>query len=434
MIKLEHIHENLKIAIPIFLSGSTVMVSGMISANIVSYSNGHNWFLLGQYLPINYIVFALLEAGRVCSMRLASISSYEINRFKSCLVLAFLLFSLFIVLSIICFIVLFVREWLSNGSHIQYDYYSFVIHYFWAYSIIAFAALLNAALFGLRKGLVASTVVVITSLFSVLLTYYFYHNNKLGINSIPLSAAIAYSVGGVISFLVMVRNKNKMNDGEVVRYDHLWQTIKSTGAPVFLVYCMIPVSLYYFNYVIAQFGSSASSAFSIAYRLQNIVILPAIAIGIAAGILMNRENNYHEKNHIEYSALLLCTLIYSIVAILIFANRSHVSSWFTNDRTIKNILVSYLMYTPLSYVLYCPYLSLSAIWEQTGLALRSFYAIAAMFAFQIIIGIVALLSHQLNTFFALTAVVMFFIPAFIIHSHYRNPFKRIGIASAGGSR
>jgi hypothetical protein len=61
--------QNVALAIPIFLSSCSVMLCSIGSAKIVSFHVTENWYLLGLFLPISYIILGILESGRVCSLR-----------------------------------------------------------------------------------------------------------------------------------------------------------------------------------------------------------------------------------------------------------------------------------------------------------------------------------------------------------------------------
>ena len=46
-----------------------VLGSGILSARVISYHDVNNWYLLGLFMPVSYVILGLLESGRVCSLR-----------------------------------------------------------------------------------------------------------------------------------------------------------------------------------------------------------------------------------------------------------------------------------------------------------------------------------------------------------------------------
>lgn len=420
MANLKLIKNNIALAIPILISSIAVMGSAIINARIVGYANPNNWYLLGLYLPVNYLVLGLLESGRVCSIRaINSSSEHKINLSRT-LQLTVLFGLIFLLLSLATLGFYELKINIFNVKARLFESFSlFVALYLLSYAIVSANSIFNAALFGISKAKLASALIIFVSLLSILLTYEIAQHLHFSIYTLPLATLAAYTIGSLVAFLKLKQGATKQILFNCMSFRYCLCVIKDSGIPVFLSYLAIPVGIFIINYLLAQFGDNAIAGFSIAFRVQNFLILPAIAIGIASGIILNQVKKPNEANSASLikHTLTFSILIYLPVSILVFSFNRELVSLFTTDHQVAVVAQKYLANLSLAYITFCPLLSLISIWEQTGSAFKGLSINIGVLTLQILIaGAIAVYTNNLDMFFKVSALIMGVI-AFLLITH-----------------
>lgn len=393
---------NLRIALPLLFSNIAVIGCSLLSAQIVSYSNLHNWYILGLFLPISYIILGLLESSRVCSIRGINSISHRDHFFN---LIIFLIFSYTLIILILTILVKFIFS-----SHIP-----FLIFYTLAYIPVISNSILNASLFIMNRAKSAMAVIILTSILSLVLTYTMNKYTNIGINAIIFSTASAYIIGSILSLSLVSRGLKicvKLN-----QWKYFTDVLIKSGIPVFLTYLSLPIGLFIINKIFIDFGETAVSSFAIDFRIQSFFILPAIAIGVASGILINQSklNNSIFHNAQIKTSILMSFLIYIPMALLLYFIKDDVSRYFTQDPSAQNLISLYFTYFSLAYVFICPLFALMIIWEQTGRAYQSLLVNILILLLQILIaGGVAVHTHHLEVFYPISAGVGCIVSAMII--------------------
>ena len=275
----------------------------------------------------------------------------------------------------------------------------FVALYLLSYAIVSANSIFNAALFGISKAKLASALIIFVSLLSILLTYEIAQHLHFSIYTLPLATLAAYTIGSLVAFLKLKQGATKQILFNCMSFRYCLCVIKDSGIPVFLSYLAIPVGIFIINYLLAQFGDNAIAGFSIAFRVQNFLILPAVAIGIASGIILNQVKKPNEANSASLikHTLTFSILIYLPVSILVFVFNRELVSLFTTDHQVAVVAQKYLANLSLSYITFCPLLSLLSIWEQTGSAFKGLSINIGVLTLQILIaGAIAVYTNNLD--------------------------------------
>lgn len=421
MANLKLIRPNIALAISILISSIAVMGSAIINARIVGYVNSNNWYLLGLYLPINYLVLGLLESGRVCSIRaINSTDDTQLNLNRT-LQLAILFSFIFFLLGLSALGFYVENINLFNVTQKLFKSFSiFVALYLISYAIVSINSVFNAALFGTSKAKLASTLIIFASLLSIIFTYALAQYLHFSIYTLPLATLAAYSIGCVIAFLKLTDGIAKKSFSlNQVTFRYCQHLIGTSGIPVFFSYIAIPIGIFTINHLLAHFGDQTIAGFGIAFRIQNFLILPAIALGISSGIILNQNKNNSEiirGRHIKFT-LAFSVLIYLPVSILVFIFNKDLVSIFTSDPQVAVVAQKYLASLGLAYVTFFPLLSLIAIWEQIGAATKGLSINIGILTLQILMaGTISIYTDNLDMFFKVSALIIG-ITAFFVIAH-----------------
>ena len=401
--------QNLTVAIPIMASSCAVMLCAIGSAQIVSAHAKVNWYFLGLFLPISFVILGLLESGRLCALRCASLSHksstllWQLRHFA-------LIHAGFIIILMLMLSLIFLTD-LDNyyiPANYHRSFFIFSITYTASYLLVSTNSIFNAALFGLGKNKTALALIVSISGIFFILTFSLYYATPLGLYALIASTAIAYLIGSYIAWSLL--KYFVKTDSDVKAMDGTdWLEVKSlfinSGLPVFFAYLTMPCALFAFNKILLLFGEATVAAFGIAYRLQMIFIIPSLAVGIAGGILSNRSEVLYKLQHktvaVGMSALMSAPLILGL-----FLFNHWISQLFSTAILIQENMQLYFHYLTFSYAGFLPLITLIAYWEQTGAATLGLMLNSFVIVCQILAGIVATQQQNLSLFYFLSSSIM----------------------------
>jgi Na+-driven multidrug efflux pump len=420
--------DNLALAFPILFSSLVVIGSAMINAKIVAYSSYEAWYLLGLFLPLGYLALGLLEAGRVCAIRTINSSStfsFSLKRLRT-------LNAVFILPFVLLAVFLFLAGKMGfNVFNVHADlvaqFYNFSASYLLAYLFVSCNSVFNAALFGLGKAKLASLLIISISLLSIALTFLLTRFAHLGLFSIVLATAGAYLIGSIVAYFVLRSSKEKSSYLQTrSTWRYCFNLLGATGLPVFLGYLALPIALCLVNWILTYFGVTAVAAFGIVFRVQSFFILPAVALGVATGILINQKrfaNKQQAKNFI-YKNVSLALFFFIPLVLLLFFFRKDIASFFSLQVALRNLVSLYLAYLSGAYIFFCPLLVLLIAWEQTGSAFKSLLINLSILVLQIAVaGSIAVTEHSLILFFQLSAAVTGLASGYVLFSYFL--FQRV---------
>jgi Na+-driven multidrug efflux pump len=413
------IRNNLSIAIPIIISSMIVMGCSIDSAQMVSFHSEKNWYFLGLFLPINYVMLGLLESGRLCSIRNASSKKSECFELERTYLIAGMHAFFIIVLIAAAAAIFFCKLdsfYIKPEDHLYFFKFSMV--YMTSYLFISTNSIFNAALFGLGKNLIALFIIVGVSFLFLFLTYVFYYYTALGLYSLIISSMIAYFIGSILAWKVLqsVLQGNIQKSNLIVSWQVCKELVNNSGVPVFLSYLIMPISLLIFNEILAHFGEEVVSSFGIAYRLQSLFMLPALALGVASGILSNRLDEAEEDLKRQYKLLAIwgSFLIGLPIMLLLFIFSGTISIFLSNTMVVQKDIEMYFYYIAWSYTSFFPLVALMTLWEQTGLAIKGLLLNILIIVLQILSGVIALKYHSLIFFYEALAGISFFAAIIIL--------------------
>lgn len=396
----------LAIALPILVSSLSVMASSIVNIRLVAYNHPQTWYVLGLFLPVSYLILGLLEAGRVCSIQSIVFSQnaqanaqriYSLILFFACM-LALLSASV-----LLCY---HSNLNLFSATANQFKTFShFTTRYLLIYILVSSSSLLNAALFGLGKAKIASSLVIAASLLSIAVTALCVLKWHLGLSAILWGTGVAYATTSIIGAFILRQFTRSLSKSQEPTLKDTLKRLQKTGLPVFLSYLLLPAGLYSVNHILALFNPAAVAGFSIAYRVQSFFILPAIALGVSAGILINQ--NKHQAKTLLSHCMILSLLIYLPCSLLLFSLSPLLPSLFTPELSTQQVAYEYWHAMSLAYITFCPLIALLAIWEQTGFALRGLSINALVLVLQLgIAGFLSLHYQSLPLFFISSAGVI----------------------------
>jgi len=412
------INNILELAVPIGISSMLGVLAILINTAILGKTGQYNLYLLALFLPVNYFQIAIFEAFRAPALALSSLhrQSQDQEIFKNKIISLLIIASICILAGALLFeftqnslvkifnipsimtqeFIIFTRDMLLTGIFICANY------------------ILNSLLYGRGRPRVAMYLSIATVVINCGLTYLLGVYYKLGVHGLVYATGFSNIVMTGITIFIL----NKLNIVNLKSWYKLPRSkyylaviiiITKIGSPVWFSYLVLFAGLVLFNKILSYFGTSIVAGFGVAYRIQTLVVLPAISIGMAVAILINRfisTGAAVQAQKVLRAGIILSAAFYFFVSPLLYFFRINIIEFITQDYVTVSAAGSYLKYVALSYIGLGPLLVFLIILDQTGSGVKSLGYSIASFATEFIVGgSWALHKNNIHFFYVVIAAV-----------------------------
>jgi MATE family, multidrug efflux pump len=207
-----------------------------------------------------------------------------------------------------------------------------------------------------------------------------------------------------------------------------WRAVRRISGPVSLGYLLLFGNGLVLTRILAGYAPTAVAGYGVAYRIQNLALMPAIALGVGLGITVNRLAAQQRGGRVGPSvtaALALCTVVFAVVGAAAWLARDAGAGVLTGDPAVAHAAAAYFARLAPAYVIAGPLLTLSIFLEETGNGVRALALNAALAAVQL--GTAALLArtgHPLSQVYLALAAAYLPAAAFLVREVLRA--RRLG--------
>ena len=411
---MKRLRELIVLSIPIALSNVLSLLSVLVNSSILAGASSHYLYMMTLFLPLNFWVIALFESCRVPATALSASLKCDAERSGLAPLLCFLLLVtsigiaiplLLFMLSPACFNSIL---GLHDFAH-QDSFRAFVIFMLCANCPLAAFYILQAALNGIRRERLALMLMFAGFIVSTSLLWLLVHGTHLSLLSLPIAIAVTYSMLLCVVVFVLRRENIRLLSGyrNIFCKDSI-VALKKLAIPVWITYVAIALMLYVYTQLLMPYGAIVVAGFGIAYRLQTLLMLPAIAMGVAAGILINNRQDH--SRHVMLSMMVSCMILYSILSVIIYCSAENLIMFMTSDVSIIHAASHYLRVLCFSYIGFSIVLSFSMISEQLGRGIQSLCLMVTMFL--LTISLASIGSHDCQQpdalYFSIAFINIFF--------------------------
>lgn len=383
----------LKFAIPATLSALLSVVAILVNMRNVGMHSQGSLYILAMFLPINYFLISIYETNRASALALTARWHKNINQKESWIYIGSLLAISALVIVISFCVVSILQHELVKFFHVDIAYQAVFITFsknMLLLGILVCASYIFIAVFyASDRPLVALVLSIFSTLLHCIFTYLLAFYYGQGISGYVYATLISYSIVSITAF-ILLRKYNTANPDYIKgNYFNLniLKNIKVIGLPIWLSYAVLFCSLFLINKILANFGTYVVTGFGVAYRVQSLVIIPAIAMGSAIALVINNATHIESTisvNRIVRVGIAVSLLIYGFLALLTYIYRVPLISAVTNIYAVKRAAIDYLSVISPSYMGIGPFLTFVTTLEQIGygtfgLTLNAIYFTGAIF-------------------------------------------------------
>lgn len=410
-------NEIIKLALPICYSSVLSVIAMLINMKMIGNQDSLAYYIVGLFTSINYLIIALFESLRAFTV--SCIAQYANEN------IPYFLNSLLLVVMFIFFGMGIIIKWLQYAFFHFFNIPIIAQSCFVKFSLLmvfgsllgCFSYILMSFLFVHKRGGLVFYLSTISVVASVVFTWFFVNILHLGLYSL----ALAQIFNGVIFssiFYFLIIFKGHFSIKYKIRREILTKIFKQyskTGLPVLISYLMIFAGTFVFSMILSKQGAAAVSGFGVAYRLQILFILPAIAIGAATAIHYNdliQKNSTQKAKKLKITGLSFSFLIYTVLSIFLYFIQSKWIHFFVNDVCISDQAIHYLHLVIPSYSFFSLFVTYIIFCEQTskgmkglimnGLYFLSIFCLQTQMELFTAIAVINVVSGSLLLFYLLT--------------------------------
>lgn len=393
------IREIYEIALPLCLSTMTAITVDLICLFILGSINATSYYISSLFMPISFLLFAIFECYRTPIIFYASTTKdqQQIGDLGNHLLIIGCLALVTILIGLGIFSVTSkpILKALAIQAPVDNLFIKFSLLMIGFGILRSWSACLVGAMYGIGKHKIASRFSIVMGIIVCSITFYFAHGSNQPIIIYSYIIACCSLVSILVTALILRQRGCFKNLDRTFIQNKLWLIIKGTyriGSPIFFSYLVIFVSLFFFNLLLAPFGSAVVAGFGVGYQIQSLITLPAISIGIGSGILINRLITQHSPTHaLQILQLAIATtfIVYLGIALLVFLFKGQIAHLIVTENSIATWCQTYLANVAPSYFAFGPNLACLVILEQIGMGFKSLVFNLIYFSMIIIIGGIA---------------------------------------------
>lgn len=169
---------------------------------------------------------------------------------------------------------------------------------------------------------------------------------KMGLTGIALATIIIQGLSAVY-LLIRVMNSGLFNFKEFIQnfkpQQKLYADISKQGLPASFNHLMMAVGIFIITYYVGTFGTMAVAAIGISMRVEQIALLPAIGLNMAALSLVGQNNgakNYTRVKEAVNYCMKYGAIFILMMSILIFIFAKYILGMFTSDPQVLEIALN----------------------------------------------------------------------------------------------
>jgi|GEM_PF-1652248 len=381
----------LRTAVPMLLASLVNVITQLANVFFMGHTSQSVLYVLSLYIPVSFVMIAIIEAMQL-SVQVAVARSRAGGSRAFTQLFVHMMGSAVLLAILTGGIVMLLTPALTWFYAVPADIAPMFTLYVGGMMIAGVPAVLaavsGAALRGLGRAQSASWNSVGMAMLNISLVYVFVSMFGLDLKGIVYANLISSTLSLLISLLILFVRKEVLLEHIVFAKKH-FIALRHVGIPVFISYCMIFLSTFFFNKIVSHFGEGAVAGFGVGYRIQTMAILPGIVIGSAIGIMINHnlQSPNRPRAYASYrQGLLQSFALYVMIAIAIWVWREPLTAFLIEDAASRAEAARYLSVVALSYVGMGPMMTTLLTMEQSGRGYQAMFLNAVYFLLIILLG------------------------------------------------
>jgi putative MATE family efflux protein len=274
----------------------------------------------------------------------------------------------------------------------------------------------SAILRGLGDSVTPLIFLMISSVFNIVFVYVFIKYFGWGIRGAAFATVLAQG-GAFITSIFYLNKTHKIVQLRIKELVFDWDIFKKSvqiGLPSGLQQTFVSIGMIALVSIVNGFGTSVLAAYTIVGRIDNIAMLPAMNFGQALTTFVGQNIGANKTGRVRsgmLATLSMSVLLSLLITIVVIIFRFQLMRLFTDNETVVQIGIRYLMIVSSCYFIFSIMFSLNGVLRGAGDTLIPMFITLVSLWF-IRIPLASLLSGNLFSFahnhgYALTLPVIF---------------------------
>ncbi|GGZ09154.1 hypothetical protein GCM10010300_61330 [Streptomyces olivaceoviridis] len=237
-----------------------------------------------------------------------------------------------------------------------------------------------------RQGLMLTLV---SSFTEVALVAWLGLGTGLGIDSLPVAAAVC-ALAGTAAGLWLMRRAGLWRPGQRAPWRReVLGHVRSVGVPVGATLGLISFYSLALLWVLGPYGEATVAGFSTASSVQSLILMPGIVLGSATAIIFNQARGagaYGSLGVTYRSGIVLSFAVFAAIAVVTFFARDAIAQVMTGDTDAAAVASEYLGIVALTYAVQGPVLVALTLLEHIGGGRLAVLLNAVYFGGNVVVG------------------------------------------------
>jgi Na+-driven multidrug efflux pump len=367
----------LALASPILTGSVFTHLTILFNTVLIGMADRLGLLMTGLFLPFSFLVTAVIESFRAPTVALAAQSQRKDEPRDGILILAAL--AAILLLGVAGLAAVFQRSLFLGVDIPGADIVrarQFIVHMLCASSLLAAGAVINSGLLALGRGRAAMLLSVFANLINISVTAAGAFWLELGAQAAVLGACCAgiFMIAG--AYCRLPRFARMAGKARASSFRRTVALAVDAGMPVLASYLLLCAYLALMNHVMIMLGTAAVGGFGLVSRLQNLLMLPAAALGTALAIRAGQLHgamNTDRVLRLVRQACVLTVTVYLLVAVVVCAGHRPVGQMLTGDPAARDVVYAYLLTVGPTYIFFGPLLTLLIYLDQVGQGRTALY-------------------------------------------------------------
>ncbi|WP_415721333.1 MATE family efflux transporter [Photobacterium ganghwense] len=416
----------------IFASSSSTFVTQLLAVWIICQEDQRALLILTVFMPFGFTLSSLSDALRAGALPV--VSSHEEARSNevhgALATLLAMAVGVFGGLAAIAWGTLpMLRPYIDLPIVTYLDFVDLLTAMTGAFLLITFSSVFTTCLFAKEKNATATSIVVIANVLQLSLIYLFAKQGH-GVMSMPYAAVCSTLVSMAVALTLSPTLRELLAPRVMPYFDAMrsqFRQLLTIVVPIFSSYLLLIAWLFYITYVLLQYSDAAASAFPLYSRVQNIIIMLSIAVGVSQAIRFNKHSAEYDYSMLKNSVTQFVThsLLYQIPVLLaVFIFSEQIAQWLINEPSVAAECAEYLRIIAPALLVLSTYVGMTVFMEQTFRSRRAFiYNLLYLGGEVVLIEVVRPYCTTSTELYTLLAVAFFASAIFILFEIGRSRYE-----------
>ncbi|OEF49745.1 hypothetical protein A1OW_01350 [Enterovibrio norvegicus] len=416
----------------IFASSSSTFVTQLLAVWLISQEDQRALLILTVFMPFGFTLSALSDALRAGALPI--VSSHEDAGAAEVHSAVATLFGMAVVLfgglgAMVWGLMPLLQSYFHLPIVAYLDFSDLLLAMTLVFLPITVSSILTTCLFAKEKNALATSIVVVANVLQLSLIFIFAKQGH-GVMSMPYAAACSTLVA-ITMGLTLSPTLRQIIAPRALAYFSAMQTqvkqLLSIIVPIFSSYLLLIAWLFYITYILLQYSDAAASAFPLYARIQNLIIMLSIAVGVSQAIRFNKNSADYDYSMLKNSVTQFVSqsILYQIPVLLaVFIFSENIALWLVNEPSIAAECAEYLRMISPALLVLSTYVGMTVYMEQTFRSRRAFIYNALYLGGEVaLIEMVRPYCTTSSELYALLAVAFFASAIFILFEIGRSRYE-----------